>query len=513
MSADLAEAENSIPQKIAESKPHERLSCRQAAIVVFGVISIFCSAGLEQISQPSQDYASYRTEMTTSEDSGPGQVEAATIVATASPMATFNPTPIRTAIISEDDTAINRRRNPASINTTIPEPSPTSAPPPIHQSTSIPIPAPTSTSSELTSPSVIQSFKDRAKSTRLKRAQLDKDFYHRVNPQLNDERFTMLLYGWGENFEPPNIKNKRGSISLITCKRVCNEITVTLDIEDPDTERLYLAKTGRSQIPMRIDQAFEIGGIEHLRTSLEKMTGLAIDQSVAFEDRLLVQLIKEVYGKIEINNPWPVWVNPIYFDGIKYPERFYKFGKNEVDEINLLQYIKGLQMPPYDSNKENAHRKSVGIRGIIDATTSFPPRDVLMGPKLILFITKAGQNPKDYGLTFDFNPTDMVIDSIKGLLQGQLRFPSIGENIYVVDIASVGKGKLGGGVTWYKAAAKNNQIISDRVSRGVYSDSFPVELPSSPNADPNATDVVTGYYPSVREVIFNSLRKIDLAGK
>lgn len=170
-----------------------------------------------------------------------------------------------------------------------------------------------------------------------------------VDPELNRGRTNFLFFVQGETHEPPLIERgiigSHTLISIDSQRQVIDRISWTHDLRVPEVER-YLQQNGKGDgRAKKIDEAYRYGGFPLMRQVVEAATGLAVHFQVAAEDSLVVD---KVASKIQIENPKSFWAYKIYFQGQSFPEKYFAQGKQSLDGVAALQYIKAV--PKEDSD-------------------------------------------------------------------------------------------------------------------------------------------------------------------
>lgn len=339
-----------------------------------------------------------------------------------------------------------------------------------------------------------------ALAARAARAQREPGFDTRVDPDINRSRINVLLFGYGETFEPPwpvDIIGTMSILSLDTRTHRLTQISLTHDARAPEIERYMLAR-GRSINPSKIDTTYRHGGFALMREAVENATGLAIDYQVALEDSFIGGLVDETLGTIEIDNPVAIETNPIYLKGVQHACQKFPQGRQTLDGTQTLCYLKGLALPPYDPRKENNLRKQIVLQALKDGVQKNLVNPVF-SVKMIGFLQ--GQIDRKV-VAYDFEAPKLLFASIKHLAANAtfrpINLPTLGQNIYLVD-ENIGDG----GFAW--VVGTQNPVIRDELKRGIYKDINMVVT----NGDPNAADLAKGYWGSTRYVIRTKLLHYD----
>ena len=153
---------------------------------------------------------------------------------------------------------------------------------------------------------------------------------------------------------------------------------------------------------------------------------------------------------------------------------------------------KRLNAGAYDRSQELAVRKQIVVQALAAAIRTEAANPIFW-TKALGFMRLAVERKT---VAYDFDPLEMLRASIqpsvaRGLL-GRITLPTFGDSTYIVDDRSGD-----GGVEWVTGSA--NPIIQRELADGLYVDrSFSV--PKN-GANPDAADLVTGYWPTVRDLI------------
>jgi len=353
---------------------------------------------------------------------------------------------------------------------------------------------------------LINPFAGEAVRRRDERARLDPDYARRVDQKLNQARINFLLFGYGETHEPPiAVDVIIGSLSILSYDLRTGRadiVSLTHDTRAPEIER-FLAQRGRPSLPVKIDQAYSVGGFDLMRKTVEAATGLSIDFQIVFKDSVLINLVDGVLGGIAIDNPADFKVQPFYLDGKLFEEGRFGKGQQPLNGTQTVQYIKALTAH-HDPSLERNVRKVIVFRALLDgAHQRCHDRDFWL--RVSRFV--AGQSGSQ-AIQYDFDPLGLLVSHLGDVISGVGRFAKsegcdlgasrIGKTLYVVDPA-VGDG----GVQWVSMQVLTNPIAKRDLESGVYPlAGAGMELPL--NSDPYG-DLITGYWPSVRRLVKQSL--------
>jgi len=335
---------------------------------------------------------------------------------------------------------------------------------------------------------------------RAARERTDPMYASRIDAELNDHRVNFLLFGYGETNEPPLPRDIIGSITIMSLDyraRSISQISLTHDARAPEIEGFNLER-GQPSHPSKIDTTYRHGGFDLMRLAVENATGLSIDFQLAAEDLLVKELVDDVFGGIEIENPVAMATNPIVVSGKLYACPGFPKGTLTLNGLGALCYLKGLALPPYDPAKENNLRKHIVFQSLKNSVER-NLKNPLFPIKMIALMQKQLELK---AIAYDFDAKSLVIDAVKQLAGGAslrgVSLPTIDQNLYLVD-DQIGDG----GFTWVMST--QNPIIRDELRRGIYMDTAMVVT----SGDPNAADLARGYWNSVRTIVKSKLMHTD----
>lgn len=356
---------------------------------------------------------------------------------------------------------------------------------------------------------LIKPFVNEALKQRQERSENDPEFTKRVDQELNERRVNFLLFGWGETHEPPLTERAFiGSPSIISLDTRSGKVALisfTHDIRAPEIERF----AGKVGTPTKISEAYKVGKFPLMQEVFENATGLCVDFQAVFGDAVIKDLVDEVFGGVEVEVPQDFEVFPFYFLGTKYPEGRFTAGKQEMDGLKVLQFIKTVPKSPEKSYEHNVRKQLVFEALLVSFREK--TRDLIFWWRTLEFFKKKMETRE---IEHNFNMRDLVFHNIKTIIKGlgrslftddQLNFPQISQKLYIVDW------KHGdGGVRWVKAEASVNPVIKKEIEEGIYEslrkgagDPYAIEIPEG--GDPYTQDLTTGYWRSVRLLVKKAL--------
>lgn len=346
---------------------------------------------------------------------------------------------------------------------------------------------------------LLNPFAGEAHRRRNERARLDPAYARRVDQKLNQGRINFLLFGYGETHEPPlAVDVVIGSLTVISIDLRTGRadiVSLTHDTRAPEIERFL----GKPSAPVKIDQAYRVGGFDLMRRTVEDATGLSVDFQIAFRDSALSKLVDDAFGPIEIDNPADFKVGPFYLDGKLFDEGQFGKGRQYLNGMQTIQYIKALTAR-YNPALERNVRKVIVFRALLDGVNQrCHDRDFWL--RISSFVAGQSSSKK---IQYDFDPLRLLVNHLPEVISSAGRYAKgegcdlgasrIGRTLYVVDSA-VGDG----GVQWLAMAVLTNPVAKKDLESGVYpSEKEAIELPV--NGNPYG-DLISQYWPSVRSLV------------
>ena len=352
---------------------------------------------------------------------------------------------------------------------------------------------------------ILRPFLHESHRARTARAAADPNYWTRVDRRLNANRLNFLLFGYGETHEPPLTERAFiGSITIFSYdyrSKSIDLVSLTHDIRAPEVER-YLRNEGQQEVgPIKIDRAYGFGGFPLMRRTVEDATGLAIDFQVAFKEEAIAGATDRVFGGLEIDVPLAFDVNAFYMDGRKHPRGSFTQGRQRLDGVQVIQFIKTVPVEAnYDARLEHNARKHLVFRALMDSLRAQVGDVGFLGRAALFFTGEVAGSAIDH----DFDVRGLLVENLWQLITDRRdtegiehAVPSIARTLYIVDPASGD-----GSVQWIRANAITNPATRRDLEAGRYTE-LAMELPY--NGDPDAADLITGYWPDVRQLVSRRL--------
>ena len=369
-----------------------------------------------------------------------------------------------------------------------------------------PIPSPTRVmSSDTQFERVLRPLLLEAKRHRQANAVEDSAYWSRLDPKLNATRLNFLLFGYGETHEPPLTERAFiGSLTIFSydyATRQIDLVSLTHDIRAPEIERYVHDQTQQPVGPIKIDRAYNAGGFDLMRRTIEDATGLAIDYQLAFKESAIAGATDNVFGGLDVDVPLGFKVNGFYLDGEKYPAGEFKQGLQRLNGVQVIQFIKTVPVEAhYDAQLEHNARKHLVFRSLMDAMSDHSGDVAFLGRAALFF---SGQVARD-SIAYDFDLRGLLTDNLRTLMADFARpeasikeVPGVFRTLYVVDPASGD-----GGVQWVQANARDNPITKQDIAFHRYGE-LAIEVPY--HGDPYADNLAASYWTDVRNLIAKRL--------
>ncbi|MBI2405741.1 LCP family protein [Candidatus Microgenomates bacterium] len=363
---------------------------------------------------------------------------------------------------------------------------------------------------------IIKPLEDEALRKRDKRAAQNPEYSHRVDQELNEGRVNIALVGYGETHEPPLTERAIiGSISIFSLNTETGKVDIvslTHDIRAPEIEKYEASRGRNSGYPIKIGKAYPTGGFSLMRRTLEDATGFSIDYQAVFRDSLIVEFVDNVVEGIDVDNTTDFDVHPFYLNGVKYGPGHFPAGRYMFGGQRAIQFIKTVPKTDgsyYGKHLEHNVRKHVVFRSIFQEIEEHSGDAGFLIKLLSFFNEQRSKGLLRYDVNlgeFFTNNLGSIIDSLRNVVvhKDDIALIEFGKALYVVDPAQ-SEVKGGFGIRWVTAEAVENPIIKREIEEkfyeypGVVGDPYGVEVPVG--GDPNAPDLVTGYWKSMRSRI------------
>lgn len=353
---------------------------------------------------------------------------------------------------------------------------------------------------------------------RKSRAAADPEYYHRIDKELNEDRINFLLLVTGTHLRPgldPILHSASQIVSFDLKTKSLSFISITGDMRNPKAERylkshngnddflgLYGIRTELVSINSSLDVGSKYGGQDEgnklLRESFEDASGLSMDFQGTGTDGAVKDLVDNVLvsrtfpsaeGGIDFEVPLYLPLFDVDIDGIVYPAQEFKPGKRHFDGKDLVQYVKG-----QDTDKEGGgtwreggmphQRLHTFLEALPGAVTSNLLLIPLVAGRFVSFLKRQLDEGK-FTLDFDIGNA-LNFDVLKSIIGRSFGFDiKKGKSIFIAASEWGGDG-----------ARLMGKESPDP-------DLWWMEIPE--NGDPNAKDLVTGYWQSIRNIVKQQL--------
>jgi len=327
---------------------------------------------------------------------------------------------------------------------------------------------------------------------------------HRLDPTLNADRLNFLLYGYGVSNEASG-PDRIGTHTILSYHLQAHKIdliSLTHDIRAPEIER-YAAARGNLLKATKMHLAYQTGGFDLQRLVLEDATGLSVDFQLNMDDVFVKRFVETTCGRIQIDNPAEFTSQRFYLEGSWYEGKRFPKGWLTLDGFETLRYMKTLP-ESYNPRIERNVRKHLVLQALLHSIEGNyrNPLWLLKVAALLRSEARAGR------LTADFAMDSLVLQSlatmantirVQGLSSstGHSLLPRVDRTLYVVYIDNGD-----GGVRWVGVDALFNPVTKAELAQGVYGEES-VAVPYF--ADAHQPDLITHYWPSVRNLVRRTL--------
>ncbi len=357
-----------------------------------------------------------------------------------------------------------------------------------------------------------------AEKRRYERSFTDPEHSYRVDSVLNKGRVNILLFGYGDSYEPPNEKLEIASPTIFSIdyeKGAIDLISLTHDIYDPFIAEVLGIK-GEKESATRLDQLIlnkeavaKLGKFKLPQISLEKATGLSIDFQLHFHDSSVQRFVDEVLGGLSVDIPVDMPLQAYWHEGQKYDEkgRIFKAGKVNLSGREAEGFIKSIpQYGPgdkeYSYKMEHRFREGLIFEAIKDKFFKDIENNELKGRVLLFFGRELllGKAAYDFdilklGQENFIDSFDKLVDYKKEGKTIKLGIPSFRYKLYVVDRCC---GPADGPVHWVdgtKGRPGEGSVEKD-FQNGVFKKRLGYEVPYG--GDPYSKDLIAGYWMPIR---------------
>lgn len=363
------------------------------------------------------------------------------------------------------------------------------------------------------SPTVFDEFikplKEEARRRRIERARSDPNYYHMIDRELNEDkngdpiRINVLLFGIGTLLtpgNPPAINGANQIISINLKDRTVDLISITSETRDPNAER-HLKKTKDKDAILSINSSYDIGGFDLMRESFAKSTGLEMDFQVFLADGAVKDFVEQVLGgELDVDLPYDLATYKVDVDGKEYPDKEFKAGRQPLDGVRVLQFMKGETINKWEKGKLPHNRKNI----IMDAVTQAIKRNVLslrFLPDFLKSQMSVGRIQPDFDLNkvVDWGALSKI--GFKPLGFDELR---TGQQVTMMNPDMGGEG-----VRYVGEDRQYNPITAADIAANIYPNHYEgvpgadwwsgVVIPY--NGNPHAEDLVTDYWGETRRVV------------
>ncbi len=354
---------------------------------------------------------------------------------------------------------------------------------------------------------ILKPFIEEAKRRRQEQANKDPEYYHRVDHELNENRLNFVLLGYGEE-HGQSYQDYSSSISIYSYDEKSGNIaavSLSRDIRVPEL---------RGKLPPNkfevIRNVYFGGGFDLTRRVLENATGLATDFQILVKDTAIPSLVDNVSGSVTVSSAKSHEVKSFLFGGKQYPEGQIPAGEYKIKNgEQAIYFILPEDKNPTPKEDDRAYRKNQLLRAIyqkigkniqsnllatVTGAANFVSVESLYGNLKLDF--SLGLFSDLVGKTTEITRKTLIerkdIDSSMPVMDMQK------EMVVSDDVYGDGGTTTAGNI---KAYPKPGRHDSQTVLAEIAANKLPEWMQIPNGGNPNAKDLVTGYYASLRELI------------
>jgi hypothetical protein len=208
----------------------------------------------------------------------------------------------------------------------------------------------------------------------------------RVNDVLSRGRYSVAVFGWGEE-HGETYAELGGSISVLSfdvATGAIDTISLSRDIRTPEIERALKVSGSSPQVLRRVYRAgvdSGVGGFQLMRAAVESITGLQIDHQVLFKDifvkDFLDLLIEKSGRKLSINVEKEHTLAAFRLGGVDFPAGTrIDAGRQEMSSVEAMRYILAEDANPQGRQDERSYRKMALFRAVLAQLQPLLQRDL-----------------------------------------------------------------------------------------------------------------------------------------
>jgi hypothetical protein len=356
----------------------------------------------------------------------------------------------------------------------------------------------------------VQPLMDAASQRRAQVQQHDPQAQERVDADLNARRLNVALLGYGEEhdqtYADEGVSVTVLSLDLDTWQM--SDISLSRDIRVPELEE---AADGPPRWPMTLRAAYHERGVDGIRAILEDATGLAIDFEVLMKDVFVRNYVRDVNGPVTLVVPKVFHTNTYRLDGVDHPPDVLPAGRQVLDADRAMTFVLGEELDPQGRVDERSYRKNLLLTTLsCDVRQRIGAGDVGFLVSLARFAASEATN-QDLRTDFDLQ---LVLGGLSHMAQTfvvgggdvHTEFPQLGASRQlVVHDPSFGDG----GVRRVHAieadlgdpSSPDDPLVQEEVRLGSLAPYMLIPV----GGNPYASDLVTGYWTSVRQLVRDTL--------
>jgi hypothetical protein len=342
------------------------------------------------------------------------------------------------------------------------------------------------------------------------RARVDPTYAKRVDAALNAGTLNLVLFGYGEE-HGERYPIVGGSVTVLSYDYAAariRSVSLSRDIRTPELERRLPNANPRWQV---LRHAYHIGGFGGLREVVENATGLCVDFQVTLKDVVIRDFIDFVTGPVEVDVPREHHTGSFRLDGVEYPPGVIPAGRQIMTSFTAMQFILAEELDAEGRDEERSFRKNLLLRALtkrLKERVAADPYVVKQLADFFLFEQRqhnlALEYPLDYAALLD-REENAVAQNLWEILRARedLRavLPESDDRELVIHDQKFGDGGVSRVHTILDFPDVPGRDDHPNVLREARTGALPPWMLIPDGGDPYASDLVHGYWRSVRRLV------------
>ena len=347
---------------------------------------------------------------------------------------------------------------------------------------------------------------------RAERARSDSEYVKRIDPKLNEYRFTIALWVYfeehGQTYD--QVDGSPTVISLDLKTGNLSQVSFSRDVRVPNIERVNLDGT---RVMRTMREVYKEGGFTKVREVLEESTGLVIDEGILVKDTVIYELLS-IVASIDVTVPKEHDTQGFRMGGKEYGPGFIPAGPQTIDPLQAMRLILAEDKKPEGKKDERSYRKYIVMDGLVEKLKKSQNPQTLWDIKTLL-----EKEQQQHALVVEYG-----LDILPLMLHGALNVGGVWVQTRGNVDASIPQNdperrhvfhdpSFGDGGVWRVhsiADMTNNPHVflsqSTAIRREVQDAKLPGWYLIPTGGDPYAENRVTGYWGATRQIVKNLMQ-------